>query len=230
MASTITSTRCRLVSSTLAGSWSQEGGALAAAASAFVHLSLQLSVLADLCRCNLLLGTCNLINFPLRICILQPCDWILDFPTCILQLYIWDSTSRLVARNLQVGAAFEISVVATCKINTAAFDTSWQAGCFGQKTRIWWGSNKRIEVEVRLGLGLGLGQLWHILTFKWGTRWWSWSGLSWRWFLSSSFDTVRTFLQFFIKSTLQCVGFLTTLYSYNCSNIWCNTNEYRFLI
>ena len=67
--------------------------------------AVQLSVLADLCRCNLLLGTCNLINFPLGFCILHLNDWILDFPTCILQFYIWDSNSRLLACNLQLGAA-----------------------------------------------------------------------------------------------------------------------------
>ena len=99
--------------------------------------AVQLSVLADLCRCNLLLGTCNLINFPLGIYILQLCDWILDSPTCTLQPYIWDRNSRLVARNLQLGAAFEISAVPTCKINTAAFETSWQADCFGRKNKIW---------------------------------------------------------------------------------------------
>ena len=98
--------------------------------------AVQLSVLADLYRCNLLLGTCNLINFPLGFCILHLNDWILDFPTCILQFYIWDSNSRLVARNLQLGTAFEISALPTCKINTAAFETSWQADCFGQNTRI----------------------------------------------------------------------------------------------
>ena len=90
----------------------------------------------------------------------------------MLQLYIWDSNSHLVARNLQLGAALEISAVPTCKINKAAFETSSQADCFGQKTRICRGSNKRIadvqnqsipglglglRVEARLGLGLGLG-------------------------------------------------------------------------
>ena len=84
-----------------------------------------------------------------------------------------------------------------------------------------------LRLEVRLGLGLG--QRWHILTFKWGTRWWSWSGLLWRWFLSSiqSLTLWGLFYNFSSSQNLECVGFLTTLYSYNCqpaSNIWCITN------